>query len=99
MADLLGPDELAGTLADLPGWSGDASSLSRTFQAPDFKTAIRLVVAVAEDAEALDHHPDIDVRWRAVTFVLSTHSAGGVTAKDRELAHRIDRRAGALGAS
>jgi 4a-hydroxytetrahydrobiopterin dehydratase len=98
MPDLLGPDELAGALAGLPGWEGDPASLRRTLQAPDFPAAIRLVDAVAEDAEAMDHHPDMDIRWRNVTFVLSTHSAGGVTANDTELARRIDAHAARLGA-
>jgi 4a-hydroxytetrahydrobiopterin dehydratase len=98
MPDLLGPEELAAALADLPGWEGDPASLRRTVQAPDFASAIRLVDAVAEDAEAMDHHPDMDIRWRKVTFVLSTHSAGGVTANDTELARRIDGHAARLGA-
>jgi len=98
MADLLGTEELARELAALPGWEGDPTSLRRTLQAPDFRTAIRLVDAVAEDAEAMDHHPDMDIRWRNVTFVLSTHSAGGVTGNDIELARRIDAHAVRLGA-
>ena len=52
---------------------------------------IRLVQQVAEVAEDLDHHPDIDIRWRTLTFRLSTHSAGGLTAKDLRLATDIDR--------
>ena len=47
--------------------------------------------AVAADAEAMDHHPDIDIRWRKVTFALSTHSEGGLTQLDIELATQIDR--------
>jgi 4a-hydroxytetrahydrobiopterin dehydratase len=99
MADLLGPDDLAAALAGLPDWQGDPASLRRTVTAPDFPTAIRLVDAVAEDAEGMDHHPDMDIRWRDVTFVLSTHSAGGVTANDTELARRIDEHAARLGAA
>ncbi len=53
--------------------------------------ASRLVQHVAEAAEASDHHPDIDIRYTTLTFTLSTHSAGGVTAKDLDLAGRIDR--------
>ncbi len=48
------------------------------------------MAAVAETAEAMDHHPDIDIRWRTLRFVLSTHSAGGLTALDLDLAARID---------
>ena len=49
-----------------------------------------MVDRVAEVAEELDHHPDIDIRWRTLTFACATHSAGGVTAKDLTLAARID---------
>ena len=85
----LDDEERRSQLAGLPGWEGDAAALRRRVSAPDFPTAIRLVDAVAEVAEQMDHHPDIDIRWRTVTFVLSTHSAGGVTENDIELAHRI----------
>jgi 4a-hydroxytetrahydrobiopterin dehydratase len=64
--------------------------LRRTVAAPDFMTGIRIVDDVAVVAEALDHHPDVDIRWRNVTFSLSTHSQGGVTDRDVELARRID---------
>jgi 4a-hydroxytetrahydrobiopterin dehydratase len=60
------------------------------YTAPDFPSGIALVDAVAVAAEAAGHHPDIDIRWRDVLFVLSTHSEGGVTAKDIELAIQID---------
>ncbi|GII21105.1 4a-hydroxytetrahydrobiopterin dehydratase [Planosporangium mesophilum] len=90
MAALLSPDEVAGALAELDGWSGDTREIRRTLDAPSFPAAIRLVVEVAKVAEDADHHPDIDIRWRTVTFALSTHSEGGVTAKDTALARRID---------
>ena len=48
------------------------------------------LVTAAEIAEEMNHHPDMDIRWRTVTFSLATHSAGGVTQLDVELAHRID---------
>jgi 4a-hydroxytetrahydrobiopterin dehydratase len=90
MADLLSADDVTSALSELDGWAGDTDAISRTVTAPSFPTAIRLVVEVAEAAEDADHHPDIDIRWRTVTFALSTHSAGGVTAKDTALARRID---------
>jgi 4a-hydroxytetrahydrobiopterin dehydratase len=90
MADLFSADEVTGALAELDGWSGDTGVISRTVTAPSFPAAIRLVAEVAQAAEDADHHPDIDIRWRSVTFALSTHSAGGVTAKDTALARRID---------
>jgi 4a-hydroxytetrahydrobiopterin dehydratase len=88
--ELISAAELAAALADLPDWSGDPNGIERAVTAPSFLAGIRLVDAVAEAAEAADHHPDIDIRWRTVTFRLSTHSAGGVTGKDLALARRID---------
>jgi 4a-hydroxytetrahydrobiopterin dehydratase len=77
-------------LTSLTGWTGDSDAIRREVRAPSFLDGIALVAAVADAAEAADHHPDIDVRWRTVTFTLSTHSAGGVTAKDLDLAATID---------
>ncbi|MGW6916790.1 4a-hydroxytetrahydrobiopterin dehydratase [Kitasatospora sp. NPDC054939] len=83
-------DEITAGLAGLTDWAREGDSLVRTADAPDFPAAIRVVTAVAETAEAMDHHPDIDIRWRTLRFVLSTHSAGGLTALDLDLAARID---------
>ncbi|WP_395293843.1 4a-hydroxytetrahydrobiopterin dehydratase [Kitasatospora hibisci] len=83
-------DEIAAAMAALPEWTRDGDAISRTADARDFPAAIRVVVAVAGEAETLDHHPDIDIRWRTLRFVLSTHSAGGLTALDFTLAARID---------
>jgi 4a-hydroxytetrahydrobiopterin dehydratase len=96
---LLDAEEIARQLLDLPGWSGDGTALRRTYEAADFATAIRLVDDVARDAEEMDHHPNIDIRFRTVTFALWTHVAGGVTQLDIELAHRISQEAAALSAS
>jgi 4a-hydroxytetrahydrobiopterin dehydratase len=90
MTDLLGADDVATALAHLAGWTGDPAGIERSVQAPSFLAGIRLVDAVAQAAEEADHHPDIDIRWRTVTFRLSTHSAGGVTAKDIDLARQIN---------
>ena len=95
MAELISPEDLANALADLPEWAGDTTGIERSVTAPSFLAGIRLVDDVAEAAEAADHHPDIDIRWRTVTFRLSTHSVGGVTDKDLALAHRIDELAAA----
>jgi len=99
MSRRLEPAELAAQLVTLPGWTGDVAGLRRTYQAQTFLEGIRLVDGVAEVAEEMDHHPDIDVRWRSVSFGLVTHSEGGVTQLDLELAHRIDALAGGLGAT
>ncbi|MGH3715804.1 MAG: 4a-hydroxytetrahydrobiopterin dehydratase [Micromonosporaceae bacterium] len=90
MTTLLTADELAKALPGVPGWSGDTDEISRTVKAPDFITGIRLVDAVADAAEAADHHPDIDIRWTKVTFRLATHALGGVTQRDLDLAQQIN---------
>ena len=87
---LLSESEVASALASLSGWTGGTDAISRTVEAPSFPAAIRIVAEVAQAAEDADHHPDIDIRWRKVTFTLSTHSAGGVTSRDIALARRID---------
>ncbi len=99
MTQLLDSAEIDKALADLSGWARDGDSIRARFSAPDFPTAIGLVDAVAIAAEAADHHPDIDIRWRDVMFVLSTHSAGGVTAADVALAKAISTQAAELGAT
>jgi 4a-hydroxytetrahydrobiopterin dehydratase len=90
MTAVLDSDEVATALAHLSGWSGDAEGIERSVTAETFMDGIRLVAAVAHLAEQADHHPDIDIRWRTVTFRLSTHSAGGVTDKDITLARQIN---------
>lgn len=90
MPQRLAPVDLTAALADLPHvYRGSAGQLRVRLQAPSFAAAVQLVDRVAATAEGLDHHPDIDIRWRTVTFTLSTHSAGGITALDVELARHI----------
>jgi len=69
-------------------WSEQDNALVREFELPSFPAAISFVDRLAELAESEDHHPDIDIRYRRVTVRWTTHSAGGVTDKDRELAER-----------
>jgi 4a-hydroxytetrahydrobiopterin dehydratase len=90
MDDLLSDSDVDDALRALPQWRRVDSSIVRTVELPTFPTAIEFVSRVAAAAEAADHHPDIDIRWRKLTFTLSTHSAGGLTQKDVDLAHRID---------
>lgn len=71
-------------------WSLQAGMISRTFNFPDFVAAMRFVNAVAEAAEAADHHPDIDIRYNKVTLALTTHDSGGLTEKDFALAALAD---------
>ena len=82
--------DLAAALDRLSGWSGDPTGITRTISCPSFAAAIELVQRVAEVAEQMNHHPDIDIRWRNVTFAVSTHDAGGVTDLDLTLAARIN---------
>jgi 4a-hydroxytetrahydrobiopterin dehydratase len=91
---LLDDDAIRAALAELTGWQRDGDALTRSVEAPTFLDGIALVSAVAQAAEAADHHPDIDIRWRTVTFTLSTHSEGGITEKDLALARTIDGLAG-----
>jgi 4a-hydroxytetrahydrobiopterin dehydratase len=82
--------EMTHWLAAHVAWSFADNTISRTVECASFSAAIGLVQAVAMKAETADHHPDIDIRWRTVTFRLSTHSEGGLTAKDFEMAQQID---------
>ncbi|MQY28555.1 4a-hydroxytetrahydrobiopterin dehydratase [Nocardia aurantia] len=87
-------EEITAALTDLPEWTRSGDSITRTVEAATFLAGIGLVTRVATAAEAADHHPDIDIRWRRVTFTLSTHSVGGLTRLDVLLAHEIDLLAG-----
>ncbi len=89
--DVLSPQQIDTALGDLEGWSYDGSSLIRTFRFADFVHAIGFVEHLADVAESLQHHPDIDIRYNKVTLRLATHSAGGVTARDVELAEAATR--------
>ncbi len=91
---LLTESEITAALDSLSAWSRTGEAITRTVEAPTFLAGIDLVQRVAEAAETANHHPDIDIRWRKVTFTLSTHSAGGLTALDVALAREIDRLAG-----
>src|SRR5690348_8852343 len=86
----LSPDELSAALADLPMWSGDVDGIRRTVQLPTFREAVAAITRIADVAEELDHHPDVDLRWRTLHLSVVSHSAGGVTELDLELARRID---------
>ena len=82
--------EIVERLKALQGWTREGHAIRRSFTFTRFADGIRFVDRVAVAADALDHHPDIDIRYTTVTMTLSTHSAGGVTPKDFELAERIE---------
>jgi 4a-hydroxytetrahydrobiopterin dehydratase len=90
MARILDDTALHEAMAAHPHWSVEDGALQRSVQAPTFLDGINLVVQVAREAEERNHHPDIDIRWTTVTLRCSTHSAGGVTTADVELAAAID---------
>ncbi|MEO7260182.1 MAG: 4a-hydroxytetrahydrobiopterin dehydratase [Jatrophihabitantaceae bacterium] len=73
-----------------PGWSVAEKSLVRTVEFSSFLTAVRFITELAPVAERLDHHPDLGLSWRTVELSLSTHSAGGLTALDLDLARELD---------
>ncbi len=87
---LLTETDLGAALAGLPGWSCTGDEIEKTFERPSFADAIAFVVRVGFLAEAADHHPDLDVRWRKVRVALTTHDSGGLTANDVDLAGQIE---------
>lgn len=96
MPRLLTDEEITRQLRDLHGWQQDTGSLVASYDAPDFPTAVRLIVEAGDQAEQMKHHPDVDLRWKVTHWRLSTHSAGGLTQLDIELAHRISAAAARL---
>lgn len=96
MPQLATQSEIESFLDQHANWSRNENALTSEFTAPSFLVAIEFVNAVALIAEELDHHPDIDIRWNKVSFALSTHSAGGITSLDFELATAIDAAANKL---
>ena len=91
VAELLSDIGIQRELAGLPGWSRRGASLTKTYRFATFPAAITFVTRVADVAESMDHHPDIDIRHTRLTFTLSTHDAGGITASDLALAREIER--------
>jgi 4a-hydroxytetrahydrobiopterin dehydratase len=95
MAELLTDDQIDIALRDLiPAWKAEGKVLVRTVEKQTFMDGIRLVATVAQLAESMNHHPDIDIRYKTITFRLTTHSAGGITQDDLVLAKHIDTAAG-----
>ena len=91
MPDLLTPEQLAERMQGAPEWSIADGQIAREFTLASFVAAIDFVGGVAAIAERLNHHPDIDIRYRRVQIAVSTHSAGGLTELDFELAAQVDR--------
>ena len=89
MSHLLDSKQIKAGLKDLPEWDLEKNVIERTFEFDDFAGSIDFVNGVAELAEEMDHHPDLDIRYAKVRVVLSTHSKGGITEMDFEMAERI----------
>jgi 4a-hydroxytetrahydrobiopterin dehydratase len=88
----LSPDEIEQELTGLEGWELDEGEvIVKEYQLGDFSDAMIFVNNVAQLAEELGHHPDIDIRYNKVLLRLTTHDSGGVTRKDLELADKIER--------
>jgi 4a-hydroxytetrahydrobiopterin dehydratase len=97
MSQLLTEFEVSEQLAGLPNWrraDSDEPAITATYELTDFVAALDFVNRVGHEAELMNHHPDIDIRWNKVTLVLCTHSEGGLTHLDIELAHRINEEVG-----
>ncbi len=91
MADLIDPSDFESLCKKIPEWEiEDNNKLLRLFEFDEFNEAIDFVNNVAEIAEEAQHHPDIDIRYCAVTLTLTTHDLGGLTKADFDVARRID---------
>ena len=90
MATLLNAETVARLLDEVPNWRLAGDAIERTVKCKDFLTAISFVNQVAAEAEAMNHHPDIDIRWNKVRLVLTTHSAQGLTDLDFTLPRKLD---------
>lgn len=87
---LLSDAEVQERLAGLPGWERKGEAIEKGFKRDDFVGSVEFVRSLVEPAEAMNHHPDLAISWDTVTVTLSTHSEGGLTANDFELAEKID---------
>jgi 4a-hydroxytetrahydrobiopterin dehydratase len=87
---LLSDEEVEQRLEGLPGWERDGDAIVKEFDNGDFKGSVDLVNRLLPVAEAMNHHPDLAISWATVTARISTHSEGGLTAADFDLASRMD---------
>ena len=87
---VLGDDEITSRLANLDGWERDGDAIVKTFKLDDFVGSVGFVDKLVEPAEDMGHHPDVGISWNEVRVTITTHSEGGLTANDFELAKRID---------
>ena len=90
---VLSDDEIQERLGGLEGWERDGDSLRKEFDRGDFKGSVDFVNRITPAAEEMNHHPDLAISWSKVTVSLSTHSQGGITESDFELARKVDEQA------
>ncbi|HWR36853.1 MAG TPA: 4a-hydroxytetrahydrobiopterin dehydratase [Clostridia bacterium] len=85
------PDnDIQQALSGLPHWTRAGDSIQRKFEFPDFRGAMAFVTKVADIAESINHHPDINISYNHVTLSLTSHDSGGITNRDLKLAAQID---------
>jgi 4a-hydroxytetrahydrobiopterin dehydratase len=89
-APLLSDADIQRQLSLLPGWSRHGEAITTQYHFATFPAGIAFIARVGDVAEAQQHHPDVDIRYTTVTFTLSTHDRGGITAKDFALATAIE---------
>jgi 4a-hydroxytetrahydrobiopterin dehydratase len=87
---VLSDAEIDARLSEHPGWERRGDAIAKTFENGDFVGSVRFAERLIEPAESMNHHPDLEISWDKVTVLLCTHSQGGVTAADFELAGKID---------
>jgi 4a-hydroxytetrahydrobiopterin dehydratase len=87
---LLSESEIEAKLGELSGWERAGEAIAKTFERGDFVGSVRFVESLVEPAEGMSHHPDLEISWDKVKVTISTHSEGGLTANDFELAAKID---------
>jgi 4a-hydroxytetrahydrobiopterin dehydratase len=87
---LLSDSEIEAKLAELSGWERQGEAIVKVFERDDFVGSVRFVDSLVGPAEAMGHHPDLEISWDKVTVSLCSHSEGGLTAADFELAAKID---------
>jgi 4a-hydroxytetrahydrobiopterin dehydratase len=90
MPALLEESEIESRLSELEGWEREGEAIAKTFKLDDFVGSVEFVKKLVEPAEEMGHHPDLTISWNKVLVSITTHSEGGLTANDFELAKRID---------
>ena len=87
---VLSDEEIETRLERLEGWARDGNAIRKEFELDDFVGSVDFVNRITPAAEEMNHHPDLSISWNKVTVSLSTHSEGGLTENDFELARQID---------